>query len=48
VIWKRWEQFRLPLKMRDFKANYLFKGAKAPNNINKHLDLIDRENLLPE
>jgi hypothetical protein len=44
---KHWEAQRLPLKMRDNKANYIFKGAKQPNEDTRDYDL-ERENLLPE
>mmetsp|Transcript_21102 Transcript_21102/g.32700 ORF Transcript_21102/g.32700 Transcript_21102/m.32700 type:complete len:166 (+) Transcript_21102:5358-5855(+) len=31
----KWEEYKLPLKMKDTKANYLFRSLKPPNLDNK-------------
>lgn len=38
----------MPYKMRDTKANYLFKSARAPNAADKDILGIEREDLMPE
>ena len=45
---KNWEAHRLPFKMRDTKANYLFKYKRVPNEINKNIGLSEEQQLMPE
>ena len=32
-IWRHWEEYRLDVKMKDTKANYLFISPKVPNQL---------------
>ena len=45
MILKNWEEYRLPFKMKDVKANYLFKRAKLANLIQ---DWGGDDDLMPE
>jgi hypothetical protein len=45
MLLKNWEAYRLPFKMKDVKANYLFKRAKLANLIQ---DWGGEEDLMPE
>jgi hypothetical protein len=45
MLLKNWEEYRLPFKMKDVKANYLFKRAKLANLIQ---DWGGDDDLMPE
>lgn len=47
-FYQHWEEHRLPFKMKDTKANYLFKAKKAPNLANKNQGKTDDDELMPE
>jgi len=47
-IWKNWEEYRLDIKMKDTKANYLFINPKVPNKLKLDTRDADGMELMPE
>lgn len=43
-IKKNWEDHKLPLKMKDIKANYLFKKKNPPTHFENKIDFGDDNN----
>jgi len=47
IVLKNWEEYRLPFKMKDTKANYLFRALKPPNLVNEDWGN-EAEDVMPE
>jgi hypothetical protein len=48
-VYKKWEEHKLPFKMKDVKANYLFKQLRYPNELtNLQQYLAGEEDVEPE
>jgi hypothetical protein len=47
-IWRHWDEYRLDMKMKDNKANYLFISPKAPNQLQLDKRDADGAELMPE
>ena len=45
---RNWEDHKLPFKMKDTKANYLFKEYRYPKEVKRIEDYLALENDLPE
>ena len=47
-IWRHWDEYRLDIKMKDTKANYLFISPKVPNQLQLDKRDADGAELMPE
>jgi len=50
-IMKNWEDHKLPFKMKDTKANYIFKELRLPNELKKiedYLMIANEQDYMPE